>query len=104
MSEVNPDSVLQALLGNEEEITKLTNQAFDETDTDHSGEVSLDEFFVAFGDALKSLGLPVPSREQSLEVFNSLDTDKSGRLDRQEFRAFVVQVLQSMVALLSATD
>ncbi len=90
--------LINNLLNNEEELTKITTQAFTETDTDQSGEISLDEFLVAFNEALTSLGIPTPTREQSQEVFNSLDTDQSGRLDRAEFRVFVVNMLELLAA------
>lgn len=89
------------LLGNEEELTQVVNNAFTQTDTDNSGEISLDEFLVSFNAVLAEMGSPALTREQAQDAFNSLDTDNSGRLDRAEFRVFVVQMLQLLVTMLN---
>jgi len=91
----------EKLINNEEEINKIVDDCFTQADTDQSGEISLDEFLVAFKNSLKNLELPPPTQEQSQEVFNELDADKSGRLDKQEFKVFVIRTFRLMAKILS---
>ncbi len=68
-----------------------TKSRFEMADTNNNGSVSMDEFKVVF--AKRPVRTPVkegevaPAAQTAEEVFNKLDTDKSGTLSKEEMMA-----------------
>ncbi len=84
---------IKSVLNNDTKIDEFNNRGFQETDADQSGEVCLKEFYTIFALIVKELDLPEPSQDEVQNQFNELDTDKSGRLNKQEFRVFTINLL-----------
>ena len=45
----------------------------------------------------KDMGAVPPTHEECMEVFNYLDTDESGKIDFNEFKVLIKDVLNSML-------
>jgi|LauGreDrversion4_2_1035121.scaffolds.fasta_scaffold2753792_1 Ca2+-binding EF-hand superfamily protein len=88
---------IKKVLSNDQLLTEMTLDKFRFADTDQSGEVSIDEFYAAYAVFLKNLKLPDPTKEDAQKVFQELDVDNSGILDRNEYKPFVRKMLELMV-------
>ena len=89
---------IQAILNDEEKFTEVCRAAFDEVDTDKSGEIERAEFAVALENLAKDLDMEAPTEERIDEVLATLDTDKSGALSFAEFKEFVRQILSTLAS------
>ena len=84
--------------GNTEKKKKLTakeelelREIFDSIDADGSGEIGAVEFYQALRKMAKTTGGRRSSRRQSNAMFAATDTDRSGQINYDEFRACFVE-------------
>ncbi len=87
----------ESILNNEAEFNDLCESAFQDADQDVNGEICLKEFMKSYSQVLERMKFPEPSEEQTQQKFDELDTDKSGKLNRQEYRVFVREVTQMII-------
>ncbi|CAF1000146.1 unnamed protein product, partial [Didymodactylos carnosus] len=60
---------------------QLSNIAFDIIDFDHNGTISIDEIHEIIHNSMPDIG--------PHELMSLWDTDRNGRLDREEFKRFI---------------
>ena len=90
------DNVI-SILSNDQLLTNFSQERFNATDLNHNGFVSYDELFLAMHEIAAVLNLPEPSNEFVTQTLEKFDTDKSGRLDINEFKGFTKFILEIMV-------
>ena len=84
------------------DLTKLNNladKAFETVDSDNSGLITEDELFIILKCMSKDLGLDEPTEDEVLEILSMLDIDKSGKLEKKEFRIFFKKILEASLDL-----
>lgn len=79
-------------------IAVALDKAFAKTDLDKSGKINADELYIGVCEAYLALhvyGLNVkaPTRANVLRIMSVLDTDKSGEIDKDEFKELVTRLL-----------
>merc|ERR1712170_292748 len=99
MSEVvkNMMNNVSEILNNEDKFNVLCRKAFDEIDTDSSGQLSITELRTAIRSLAKEALIENPSDELVNGVFTMLDTDKNGEISYLEFSAGVKVMLTTML-------
>ena len=85
------------ILQKKEKFLKIAKAAFDNVDTDRSGEIDSDELGKIMSQISKQMGTMPPSREDIKEIFDNIDTDHSGEIDFDEFQVLIKNVLTSMM-------
>ena len=76
---------------------KISKAAFDDIDTDGSGEIDLDEFGKIMIKIANHLGTIPPSKEDIKEMFDNIDTDHSGEIDFNEFQVLIKTILTGIM-------
>ena len=76
---------------------KISKAAFDDVDTDGSGEIDSDELEKVMIKIAKEMGTIPPSKEDIKEMFDGIDTDHSGEIDFKEFQNLIKSILTSMI-------
>ena len=89
---------IRQVLQNEENFNQVAKVAFDTTDTDGSGLIEKQELAIAMKQIAEDIGISAPSKEEVQEVFEVFDIDQSGKLDFNEFKRFVRNILETMIS------
>ena len=85
---------VEYILKNHSKFDEICNFIFNRADEDDSGEISYEEFYKDYLKAVEEFNLPQPTEEEAHKKFIELDTDKSGRLSRDEYRFFISETLE----------
>ena len=72
---------------------QIVDNAFKEADTDKSGFIETNELTVVISKIHKKLDLPEPTKEVINEYLKQFDTNKDGKISKEEF----VKVVQLMI-------
>jgi Ca2+-binding EF-hand superfamily protein len=78
-------------------LNQIIEQAWNETDVDHNGNISKAELLNCMNFISKKMNLTSPNDEQFNTLFASLDLDKSGYLNKDEFSIFVRKSIESLL-------
>ncbi len=89
---------LAAMLNDPVQFNEVARVAFDATDVDGTGHIDRNELEAAMKIISNDIGIPEPSKEDVDEIFKSLDTDNSGKIDFDEFKVFVRKLFEAMLA------
>ena len=73
---------------------QIVDNAFREADTDKSGFIETNELTVVISKIHKKLDLPEPNKEVINEYLKQFDTNKDGKISKEEF----VKVVQLMIS------
>ena len=76
---------------------KISKAAFDDVDTDKSGEIDTSELSKVMIKIAKEMGTIPPSKEDIQEIFDNIDTNHSGEIDFNEFQTLIKNVLTGMM-------
>eukprot|EP01016_Furgasonia_blochmanni_P051126 TRINITY_DN7_c0_g2_i3.p1 TRINITY_DN7_c0_g2~~TRINITY_DN7_c0_g2_i3.p1 ORF type:complete len:176 (-),score=49.56 TRINITY_DN7_c0_g2_i3:3-530(-) len=87
---------VKSLLNNPEELKKVAKQAFDQIDTDKSGNISKSELQLLMNNIAKSAGIAAPTPKEVDEAMKALDTNNDGTVSFDEFIVLVREVLKAM--------
>jgi len=82
-----------------EQLTRMAGEIFTKIDVDGSGSITADELAVLAG----RLGKPLKG-DQLIAVMTELDTDQSGDVDFEEFKAWWPKYCQRMISKQRRTD
>lgn len=93
-------SQLRELLGNEATMLQVSNQAFDNFDTDHSGYVDKAELKQMLDYVATEYPFTVPSDEDLTRILQALDVDSNGRVTKDEFLPLVKSIFQEIIEML----
>jgi len=88
---------IKDILSNEKKFTEVAKVAFDSVDTDRSGEIDAQELEKVMSQIAADMGAEAPSKEDVAEVLLHLDTDHSGKIDFNEFKILIRDVLEAML-------
>ena len=86
---------LKEILKDKKRLNKLADMAFEAVDTDNSGLLSEDELYVVLNQICSDLGLEEITEVETYEILAMTDIDKSGKLDKKEFRELFELLLKA---------
>lgn len=86
---------LKNILKDQRKLNYVADCAFESVDSDNSGFITEDELFIILNCISKELGLAEPTEEEVQEILSMMDIDKSGKLDRIEFRTLFKKILEA---------
>ena len=75
------------------EFDKTVKAAFEQVDTDKSGQIDTAELEALIKVISGELGMDSPSKESIAELMATMDTDKSGKINQKEFGDFLKKIL-----------
>ena len=88
---------IKDILNNEKKFTEVAKVAFDSVDTDRSGQIDGNELEKVMVQIASDMGAEPPTKEDVMEVMEHLDEDKSGKIDFDEFKVLIRDVLEAML-------
>ena len=88
---------IKDILNNEKKFTEVARVAFDSVDTDKSGQIDAVELEKVMVQIANDMGADPPSKDDVMEVLEHLDEDKSGKIDFDEFKVLIRDVLEAML-------
>lgn len=92
---------LRAILGDEQAIAQVSNNAFDKYDTDHSGNIDRAELKHMFTEAIQEFGFSGPVSDSEYdEVLTRADVNRDGRVTKDEFVPIMRKVLREIINVL----
>jgi Ca2+-binding EF-hand superfamily protein len=86
---------LKNILKDKKTLHYLADSAFESVDSDNSGFITEDELFIILNCISKELGLNEPSEDEAQQILSIMDIDRSGKLDRKEFRVLFKKILEA---------
>lgn len=92
---------LREILSDDSKLTELSNSILQEYDVNQTGRIEGSELRKAILNLAASQNVPPPADDKIEETFLSLDIDKSGSLDAQEFKVFIKSALESLLKSIS---
>ena len=78
----------------------LVNKTFEEFDLNHSGFIEIEEFTPLIKDIHRTLHLPPPSELEIKNELKRLDADKDGKLNKNEYRELIQDLILYTIELL----
>ena len=88
---------IKDILNDENKLNEITKTSFDIVDIDKSGTIDEFELEKILAQISSDMGADPPTREDVKDVLKYLDTDKSGKIDFEEFKVLIKDVLESMI-------
>ena len=76
---------------------------FMKSDLNQSGFVEYTELYFAMTEMAKELNKTAPTKEKVAEIMDKLDLNKDGKLSKEEYKQFVLELLKKLF-LESALD
>lgn len=89
-------SIVDDILKDQEKIDQIAKPAFKSVDTNNSGLIEASELESLMKQISKDMGIPQPSKSDVDDVLKQLDKDKNGKIDYNEFKVLIVDILKSM--------
>ena len=84
----NLNKTVKELLNDENQLDLITKKAFDSYDNNKNGLLELDEIENILKTFAKQNNFPNPTRKECEVVFKSLDLNKDGKINYDEFKQF----------------
>ena len=78
----------------------LVDKTFEEFDLNHSNFIEIEEFAPLIKDIHRTFHLPPPSNLEIQKELNRLDDDKDGKLNKDEYRELVHELILYTIELL----
>ena len=91
----NLNKTVKELLNDENQLDLITKKAFDSYDKNKRGLLELDEIENILKTFAKQNNFPNPTRKECEVVFKSLDLNKDGKINYEEFKQFFIKFLKS---------
>lgn len=90
-------NAIKDILNNGKKFDEVAKVAFDSVDTDKSGTIDAGELEKVMIQIASDMGADPPTKEDVNEVLEHLDTDHSGKIDFNEFKILIRDVLEAML-------
>ncbi len=87
---------VQELLQDNKRLYLVTKQLFQAVDTDDSGKISEDELWVVVCSLADDFGYKRPTLDETLEILDIVDMDKSGVIEFGEFRKLIKKIFKAV--------
>lgn len=84
--------VLNSYIADKDNMQDYSNKKFDETDTDKSGTITLNEFKEFVNNLMAKRNLPPPTEKKVGNLMKKYDTNKNGTLERNEFQQMLFEI------------
>ena len=91
---------MKTMLGDPKKFNDFANERFIHTDVDGNGFIDVKELEHAMNEIAEEMGLAKPPKSKIDKIFKKYDTDKSGTLDKQEFKSFTKMVLENFLKVM----
>ena len=91
------EEVIKGIIEDERKLNVLTQIAFKTVDIDGSGCIEQPELEKIMAQICMDMGAEIPSKEDVQEVLNKLDHDHNKKLDLDEFKEFIKDILEGMI-------
>jgi Ca2+-binding EF-hand superfamily protein len=88
---------IKEILSSEKKFNEVAKIAFDSVDSDKSGLIDAGELEKIMVQIAVDMGAVPPTKEDVVEVMEHLDEDKSGKIDFNEFKVLIRDVLEAML-------
>ena len=88
---------IKDILNDEKKLNEITKTSFDIVDIDKSGTIDEFELEKILAQISSDMGADPPTREDVKDVLKYLDTDKSGKIEFEEFKVLIKDVLEAMI-------
>ena len=88
---------IEAILKDDSKLNEIAKAAFESVDADGSGYIEEAELKVVMSSVARDIGMPQPSDSDVSEVLRELDTNRDGRVSKDEFKVLIRQVLELML-------
>ncbi len=90
---------LKSLLNNEQKYNKYSDTAFDKVDKDKNGYIEKEELTLLIQELINKIKKDIKIPEDKVKkVLEIIDTDKDGKLSKEEFRKTSRTKLLSIIA------
>ena len=93
--------IYKQILENEEKLNEITRVAFDNVNTNKSGEIDKEQLHSMINQICSDLSNELPTDKEMAEIFDYLDSKKKGTLSFDDFKILIKDVINSMVEELS---
>ena len=87
---------VQELLLDNKKLFLITKQLFQAVDTDGSGLISEDELWAIMCSLADDFGYKRPTLNETLEIMNIVDMNKSGVIEFEEFRKLIKKIFKAV--------
>ena len=84
------------LLQDNKKLYLVTKQLFQAVDTDDSGKISEDELWVVVCSLADDFGYKRPTLDETMEILEIVDMDKSGVIEFGEFRKLIKKIFKAV--------
>ena len=85
----------QSILKDEKKLNDLAKLAFDGSDTDHSAFIEIGEMKAIITSRCAEIGMNPPKDKDIQNMISHLDTNNNNKLEFEEFKMFIIDVLKS---------
>ena len=89
------------ILEDEEKLDEIAKIAFDNVNTNKSGEIDKSQLESMMNQIFSDLSNELPTKKEVDEVFDYLDSKKKGTLSLEDFKVLVKDIIKSMIEELS---
>ena len=87
---------VQELLLDNKKLFLITKQLFQAVDADGSGLISEDELWAIMCSLADDFGYKRPTLNETLEIMNIVDMNKSGVIEFEEFRKLIKKIFKAV--------
>ena len=93
--------IYKAILKDEEKLNEITRIAFDNVNTDESGEINKSQLESMMYQVFSDISHELPSSKDVDDVFGYLDSTKKGTISFEEFKVLIKDIIKSVIEELS---
>ncbi|CAI2382710.1 unnamed protein product [Moneuplotes crassus] len=84
---------IDAILGDEAKLQEVVDHCFQEADANGDGTIDVQEFEAHMKMVYEDISIPTPTQENMETYMSTLDINSDGKLDKDEFKKYVVDML-----------
>ena len=93
---MSKEEEFEKMLKNKPLIDSLIDEMFMKSDLNQSGFVEYTELYFAMTEMAKELNKTAPTKEKVAEIMGKLDLNKDGKLSKEEYKPFVLELLKKL--------
>ena len=93
--------IYKKILENEEKFNEIAKVAFDNVNSNNSGEIDKQQLGTMINQVFNDLSNELPTQKEIDEIFDYLDKNKKGIITLEEFKVLVKDIIKSMIEQLS---
>ena len=95
---------LNELLNDEASFNQISKMTFDVVDNDKNGGIDISELSKCMESIAQEANIVKPTNEEIEEIMKNYDSDKSGKLEFEEFKVLVRKILENMTKEVNAEN